>query len=57
MLALRGGTTTKASPLDPDGELALIGDLAAAAEATAPIMKTKVAFVGVSRFLGDAEHS
>jgi hypothetical protein len=45
-----GGTTTKAWPLELDGELASLGDLTAAAEAAAAIVKSKVAFMGVARF-------
>jgi hypothetical protein len=42
--------TTKAWPLEPSGELALLGDLAAATETAAAIMKMKVVFTGVARF-------
>ena len=48
--ALRGGTVAKAWPPESGGELALLGDLATVEEATAMIVKTKVAFIGIARF-------
>ena len=45
-----GGTATKAWPLESGGELALLGDLATAAEAVAAILKMNVAFTGIARF-------
>jgi hypothetical protein len=50
METLRGGTTTKVQPLESDRELDLLGDLVIAVEATVAIMKTKVAFTGITRF-------
>ena len=45
-----GGIVTNARPSESGGELALLSDLAAAAEAAVAIVKTKVAFIGVARF-------
>jgi hypothetical protein len=44
-----GGTTSKVWPPEPGRELASLGDSAAAVEAAAVIMKTKVVFMDVTR--------
>ena len=48
--ALWGEPPLRRGPQNLRGELDLLGDLAAAAEATATGVKTKVTFMGIARF-------